>query len=173
MAPASQRAACPKDKLEFKFFWAPRTWFNLKLVEKETAPPRSGQSLKFQFAGYLQLVVGEFYSKEVLLVLFSFCFLNDSSWGSLQGARQLRQMRIPVLHSVCVTQIVLFETRRLAFSTSLIMRCTNGPWETGTSMARMVVLCYSIASRKKLVIMSCVITAINWIALSPSATHLR
>ena len=144
----------------------------MKLVEKETAPPRSGQSLKFQVAGYMQLVGGNFTARKFFW--FYFLFVSyDSSWGSLQGARQLRQMRIPVLHCVCVTQIVLFETRRLAFSTSLIMRCTNGPWETGTSMARMVALCYSIASLKKLVIMSCVITAINWIALSPSATHSR
>ena len=30
--------------------------------------------LTFQVAGYMQLVGGELYSKEILLVLFSFCF---------------------------------------------------------------------------------------------------
>ena len=74
MAPGKQESCFPKRQVGIQvFFRAPRTWFNLKLVEKETAPPRSGQLLKF--AGYMQLVGGEFYSKEVLLVLFSFCFL--------------------------------------------------------------------------------------------------
>ena len=77
MAPGKQEIELLAQKTSWNssFFRAPRTWFNLKLVEKETAPPRSGQSLKFQVAGYMQLVGGEFYSKEVLLVLFSFCFL--------------------------------------------------------------------------------------------------
>ena len=34
--------------------------------------------LTFQVAGYMQLVGGELYSKEVLLVLFSFCLLGEN-----------------------------------------------------------------------------------------------
>ena len=38
---------------------------------------RAELSLKFQVAGYMQLIGGELYSLKVLLVLFSFCFVEE------------------------------------------------------------------------------------------------
>ena len=59
-----------------------RCWLECCPLGLQTSLTFSGLSLKFQIAGYMQLVGGELYSEEVLLVLFCFCFLYESSQGS-------------------------------------------------------------------------------------------
>ena len=48
----------------------------------------AGLSVKFQVAGSMQLVEGELYRKEVLLVLFLFCFLQKLSGLTLIVAKE-------------------------------------------------------------------------------------